>query len=784
MPLDNTGALPPGDVSNLTDAQYLDIFERFKKECFADRHVWERQITRNIHYVNNRQWLAPWTRQNGWRDARLQKGVPRPVTSKPKEGVQSIRAMFTSVNLGVTVRPVGHDAKAIVTAAAADDLSPVLHTAHDMDSVMSEFDWWFIVTGNAILHSWWNATAGRLIEIPYEQCVQCGLELTSVQIAENKGRCTACRGRSFVPVLDEYGDPRVEVQPEGEACTDPLSFLEVAFPLSYARWRDVPGLIRMRWRDKRYFEEHPELKSLVPSIQWQKTSTEKSFQIYQALPYQNDMSHVTTGGFGATESPSEGIPEYELWVRPSPEHPDGLVLRVIGDASPRVLHMPSEGLPGPLPYRDQEGNPLFTFEHGGYEQVGGRVMASGALDPAISYFDQLNRLESITEMIMMRMASPNVIVAKGSGIQWNLESPGLPGLVIEWDPMLVGENGKPEFRPGIGPDRSFSLRRDQLERAIEASMGTFDIVKGGKPPGVDSFSGLQLMVERGQARFANAFKSRANVYRTWYSWALELERAYGPNARTKAVLTPTQSYEFQHIQKADLSGNVEILVEDGSTQPKTQLGQRATVQHLDALKMIDPNDPDQRFAIYQKFGAADLAPGLSAHVGMAHQKQEAFEKWIAADGPRTLPPRPPLMPGGPPTPDFQHASYPLRWRRWWDPMIHRQEFLKWCNSDRAVDLFAKYPQAEGFAAAHLAEIGIAIQQRAAGMLDPGGMAAEPPPPPMAAAPGPAGPGAPAGGPPETHPSVGAGRAMVNSLQNSAPVGNTPQPPMAGLSATH
>lgn len=777
MPLtpDTAGVLPPGDLADLTDEQYLDIFKRFKKECFADRHIWESQWTRNIHYINLRQWLAPWTRQHGWRDLRTAKKIPRPVTSLPKEGVMSIRAMFTTVKLGVTARPAGQDPKAITTAAACDDMAPVLHDLHEMNAVMNEFDYWFIGTGNAMLHTWWDSTAGEIVEVPYEQCLGCELELTSVQIADNKNKCPQCNGIQFVPAVDENGEPRTELQPQGAACTTPLSLLEVAFPLTYARWKDVPGLIRMRWRDKRYFEEHPDLKALVPSIAWSKEPTDRSLQIFQSLPYQNDMPRVMTSG-GTGES-SEGIAEYEMWLRPTPEHPHGLVLRVIGDAHPIVLHMPSESLPGPLPYTDAKGNPLFTFAHAGYEHVGGRVIASGALDPVMSKFDQLNRLESIQEMIMTRMASPNVVVAKGSGIQWSLESPGLPGLVVEWDPGLVGDAGKPEFHPGVSPSPSFQKRIDALKKEIEEGMGTFDVVRGAKPAGVEAFSALQLLVERGQARFANAFMARAEAYKQWYGWALELERAYGPNSRVKAVMSPTRSWAFREFKKADLTGDVTIVVEDGSTTPKTQLGQRASIQHLNELGMVNPQDGDQKFAIYEAFGQQKLAPGLNAHVQMALRKQEKFEKWILSGQFRTLPQAP--RPDDPQqvSPDLMSPLYPLKWHRWYDAQVHRQEFLKWCNSDRAADLFLKVPEAENFAAAHLVEMGLAISQKMQGDLDPAGLAAMPPVPAQGVAAGmqPHPGAAPSPG------AAGAAQAMGNSNQNSAPVGNTAQPAMAGLS---
>jgi hypothetical protein len=51
---------------------------------------------RNIHYVNNRQWIEYIRRTNEWRDVRLAKWFPKPVTNKLAEGVQALRAMFSS----------------------------------------------------------------------------------------------------------------------------------------------------------------------------------------------------------------------------------------------------------------------------------------------------------------------------------------------------------------------------------------------------------------------------------------------------------------------------------------------------------------------------------------------------------------------------------------------------------------------------------------------------------------------------------------------------------------
>jgi hypothetical protein len=52
-----------------------------------------------------------------WQDKRLAKWIPRPVTNILKEGVQSVRANFASINYGANARPVVNDNdQSIVTA--------------------------------------------------------------------------------------------------------------------------------------------------------------------------------------------------------------------------------------------------------------------------------------------------------------------------------------------------------------------------------------------------------------------------------------------------------------------------------------------------------------------------------------------------------------------------------------------------------------------------------------------------------------------------------------------
>src|SRR3990167_7896188 len=141
-PVEATELEVKAPVGPYTDDELLELWKEIRPACFGNRWVWERQWYRNIMYVLGRQWIEYQSRYGGWRDKRMAAWIPLPVTNKCKETVQAIRAMFTSIKLGVNVRPNGAEPENVSTAATSDELAPVLHEDHDMDQVINEFDFW------------------------------------------------------------------------------------------------------------------------------------------------------------------------------------------------------------------------------------------------------------------------------------------------------------------------------------------------------------------------------------------------------------------------------------------------------------------------------------------------------------------------------------------------------------------------------------------------------------------------------------------------------------------
>ncbi len=734
------------------DAKILKVFDQIKRECLESRWIWEREWLRDLYYIMGRQWIMYHTTKREWVDKRLHKWIPRPVTNKMAETLQAIRTTFGSIDLTLTVQPVGHDTKSISAAEVADQMSPLIHEEHSMSQVMREADFWLIGTGSVMLQSSWDRDKRfNRTFIQHDQCLQCGNSYPPKDIVDNQNMCPDCGGQEFQPAVDPSGKPLGEEIAFGRGKTNALSPFEYAFPPYITRFDEIPYLLRLRWREKNYFEAN--FPELVSKIVWEKGPTERSLQLFKSLALTNDVgtgSSVNSLGSSGTPN-SEGVTEYEAWIKPTEDFPMGAVLRIIGDRSPIVLRIPDQAVPGPCPYKDIEGKPIFPFAFAQYEHVGGRLWGRSAISPVVQKQDQLNQLDSLVQLITQRMANPIWVIPEGAGID---EFSGEPGFVLKWNPLQVGgASAKPERLQGSEVPQSLGALREQILSDIENLTGTYDIIKGQKPAGVEAFSALQLLVERSQSRFQNVFAARGEMYRRWFEIAIEMERQFGPDERVMTVIGPNQSYMFEHFLNAQLQGQVTVKIEDGSNMPKTALGKRAAIEQANQLGLINPQDPDQRYNLLVQFGLQDLSPSLNVHVQSALRMQDEFEQWMDSPEAQQMMMQPPMMTADPMTgmPMPMLPPSPLEVKPWMDPQVHWSERIKWCNSDKLRDAMKMNPMIEQIVTQNLQQLQMMMA-----------------PPPQVDENG--NPIAPEG---QEKGAAGQGQALSNSNKNSGSTGNVP-----------
>jgi hypothetical protein len=287
------------------------------------------------------------------------------------------------------------------------------------------------------------------------------------------------------------------------------------------------------------------------------------------------------------------------------------------------------------------------------------------------------------------MANPVWVIPDNAGIE---HFSGEPGLIMKWNPLAAGgTSAKPDKIEGSEVPASIPHWREINLNDIEELAGTYDIIKGQKPTGVEAFSALQLLVERSQSRFTAVFQSRGEMYRRWYSFALEMERQFGPDKRTMSIIAPNRGFTFKHFENAQLQGAVQVVIEDGSTMPKTSLGKRAAIESASNLQLLNVQDPDQRYELLSAFGLQDLVPTLNIHVQTALRLQDEFEQWAT-------------------NPVGEH---PLTMEPWYDAQVHFTERIKWLNTDRMNDLLDQTPQLKTIIYEHLGQLQMILTPPAA-----------------------------------------------------------------------
>src|SRR5690606_15439091 len=327
------------------------------------------------------------------------------------------------------------------------------------------------------------------------------------------------------------------------------------------------------------------------------------------------------------------------------------------------------------------------------------------------------------ELSVNRMSNPIWLKPKGAEIR---SFTGEPGLVVEYNPLAAGS--KPERIEGSNVPATVFQMRQQWVNDFEQIMGTYDVIKGAKPTGVAAFSALQLLVERSQSRFTTVFNARGESYRAWVSIALELERTFGPDERTHAVTKPNRGWTLMHFQRAQLQGAIEIVVEDGSQAPKTNLGVRASIEQARQLGILNPADPEQQYVIFREFGLTNLVPSIDAQIKGALNEQDAFEQWAveALQQPQvmatlemaaqqymqaqqkyadlqgrmntltTMGMALPMVP--PPTPP---ELTPLKIKPYHVPQVHLSEHMRWALTDTMQRLFQEAPVLEQYVNWHI-----------------------------------------------------------------------------------
>ena len=623
-PTDGEAALAVGGVAEETEDPYADTkaialrVTDFVKDCDKSRWAFERQWFRSVLYYLGNQWLTWDGRSRKWRERKLRKWVPKPVTNRFASTVDSIVSAIQGTKVLPSAWPATSDPRDIGAANVADRVLDVIGQEIKSERVRQHLAKWIVLCGDAFAYVHYDKldkTLG-LVRINSVACPLC--QHVAQPLEFESGVCPGCQQ----PTEPQPAEDVFEEYPTGRMCCDVLSPLEVYLSL------DIPlmenhtkcTIVRRMTKDQLETLYGDKAKDLpIDSA----ASTKSAQYFMKALAYSTEDMGNNMAGF----SGSEVVTIYTHIELPSVKYPEGL--EVVMGTDETVLEC------GPSPHFDTDitGNkqyylPLCKI---GYEKVPGRLYSKTPAYDIVPKQDQLNRLESLIELAMMKGTYGTWLLPTGSSIS---EIAGEPGLKIKYTPTGTGG-----FKPEVitnSPIPPIVLEwKTQIQADFEELGGTFDVLKGNAPRGVSAGYAIQLLTERSYGKFASVFAEWEEGWTELYQKSLKMFRTYVTEPRLRKIKGSCGHWEIQSFKNSDLAGAVDLRVEGGASKPRSKIAEQALVETLSKLGVINTQDPEQRYQVAQMFGMGQVLGAQDEDVRYAAGEWEELLAWQPPVDPMT-----------------------------------------------------------------------------------------------------------------------------------------------------
>ena len=259
----------------------------------------------------------------------------------------------------------------------------------------------------------------------------------------------------------------------------------------------------------------------------------------------------------------------EYWEWPCPKYPNG---RKITTAGGQLLD-----------YDEDPGeNPWIFFP---MIPVLGSAIADGVVKdlttPQLSY-----NVKRTAEAIMLEQLGIGKWMVPLNSVDDESEINDEIGGIIHYNPI----NGmKPERDNGPEPGAGWQNAMERDDADMEDISGAHEISQGSVPKGVDTYGGLQLLVEQDETRLAIAAHSYEEGIKKWGEKVLRLVKKHFPEEQLLRIVGENGEIEAFTFSGADLSGSEVVDVVPGSSMPEIRAVKEAKIfQMWNAGMFIDP----------------------------------------------------------------------------------------------------------------------------------------------------------------------------------------------------
>lgn len=577
----------------------------------------ERQAYTNILYYLGKQWMT-WDR--GLRTLRplaLKKTTPRPVTNKVASIANSAVSRLVAYNPRITYSPVTDAPEDVAAASVADRVYTLAERETQIRFLRPLVAKWLVLTGNVFLVTSYDTTdATGTTFVQSEQCAQCGMVSTPLELQERQGQCPQCEqpGPFALAVNPMDQSPIGESYPRGRLLTEVESVFTTYYDNEVPFIEDSEYFMVSRLRSKDWVERTYG-KALADSVEYDQHGDPYSIY-YESIAYTATGGDRILGTAGKSDQPRARV--RRLWLRPRADvAPAGIYAVLVGKTVVEA---------GEWPFHDERGDPFLNVVHLQFDQVPGRLLAKSRVDDLIPKQDQRNQIESIIQLHSQRMANAIWLVPRGVGIS---KISGEQGQILGYD-ALAGVPAPTRISGDQVPPYLIAWLA-QLDADMDSVFGMYEVSRGEAPKGVSAASALMLLDERAQQGQSSLMDNWAVGWMKWGRQMLNIWREHAVEDRTLAL--GVGRWSLQKFNRADLAGGVDMDVETGIYRPHTGIGRRAAIAQAVQLGFVTPIDPLERYRGLESLGIPELMPDFKADIEHASRRLDLLREGQAPPPP-------------------------------------------------------------------------------------------------------------------------------------------------------
>src|SRR3990167_2714808 len=192
-------------------ADVLEHIREVDKLRWAFERLWFRSI---LYYLGN-QWLTWDARSRRWREKKIRKWVPKPVTNRFASTADTLCAAIQSTKVEPSAWPATEDVEDIAAANIADRVIEVINPEIHIDRIRESIAKWLTLNADAFAFCYYDKKDTSLGKTKIESlaCPICS-QVAQPKIWEDAGACPSCN-ENVEPIpsgqFEEYPVGRLKV---------------------------------------------------------------------------------------------------------------------------------------------------------------------------------------------------------------------------------------------------------------------------------------------------------------------------------------------------------------------------------------------------------------------------------------------------------------------------------------------------------------------------------------------------------------------------------------------